>query len=50
MKKNTFYLLVGCIATAFVALFAWATEVRNPMVVEVAFVVACSICVEDLDI
>lgn len=40
MKKNTFYLVVGCIALALLAIFWYSVEVHRPVIVEVAFIVA----------
>ena len=38
MKKNSFYLLVGCIAVALLALFWYSVEIENPILIEAAFV------------
>jgi uncharacterized membrane protein len=40
MKKNTFYLVVGCIALALLAIFWYSVEVHIRFLVEVAFIVA----------
>jgi uncharacterized membrane protein len=40
MKKNTFFLVVGCIALALLAIFWYSVEVHHPFVVEAAFIVA----------
>jgi uncharacterized membrane protein len=40
MKKNSFYLLVGCIALALLALFWYSVEIHNPFVIETAFILA----------
>jgi len=40
MKKNTFYLIVGCIALALLAIFWYSIEVHIRFLVEVAFIVA----------
>ncbi|HUK37876.1 MAG TPA: DUF2178 domain-containing protein [Methanomicrobiales archaeon] len=40
MKKNTFYLLVGCIAFALLAILWYSVEVYRPPFVEIAFIVA----------
>lgn len=43
MKKNTFYLIVGCIALALLAVFWYSVEVHRPFFVETAFVIAIGI-------
>jgi len=40
MKKNTFYLIVGCIALALLAIFWYSVEVHIRFLVEIAFIVA----------
>ncbi len=40
MKKNTFYLVIGCIAIALLALFWYSVEVHRPFIVEFAFIAA----------
>lgn len=40
MKKNTFYLVVGCIAIALLAIFWYSVEVHRPYIVEAAFILA----------
>lgn len=40
MKKNSFYLIIGCIALALLALFWYSVEIHNPFVIEIAFVIA----------
>ena len=40
MKKNTFYLLTGCIALLLLGIFWYSTEVEMPLFIEVAFVIA----------
>ena len=40
MKKNTFYLIVGCIAIALVGVFWYSDVIRMPLLIEVAFIVA----------
>lgn len=40
MKKNTYFLLAGCIAIAFVAVFAWGIESHQNVLVSVAFILA----------
>ncbi len=38
MKKNTFYLIAGCIAVALLAIFWYSVEIENPFLIEGAFV------------
>jgi uncharacterized membrane protein len=40
LKKNTFYLITGCIAIALVGLFWYSDVIRMPLLIEVAFIVA----------
>ena len=44
MKKNSFYLIVGCIALALLAIFwyfvEFSVEVHRPFIIEAAFIVA----------
>jgi uncharacterized membrane protein len=40
MKKNTFYLVIGCIALALLAIFWYSVEVHIRFLVEAAFIVA----------
>ncbi len=40
MKNNSFYLLVGCIALALLAVFWYSVEIHNPFLIEIAFVAA----------
>jgi uncharacterized membrane protein len=40
MKKNTFYLIVGCIALALLAIFWYSIEIHIRFLVEIAFIVA----------
>jgi uncharacterized membrane protein len=39
MKKNTFYLLAGCIALILLAIFWYSVEIHNPLFIELAFVI-----------
>jgi uncharacterized membrane protein len=39
MKKNSFYLLVGCIAVALLAIFWYSVEIEKPILIEVAFII-----------
>ena len=43
MKKNTFYLIVGCIALALLAIFWYSIEAHSPFIIEAAFIVAIMI-------
>jgi uncharacterized membrane protein len=43
MKKNTFYLVVGCIALILLALFWYSVEIHSPLLIELAFVIAIAI-------
>lgn len=43
MKKNTFYLLIGCIALALLAILWYSVEIHRPLLIEIAFVVAITI-------
>lgn len=40
MKKNTFYLIVGCFALALLAIFWYAVELHRPFIIEAAFILA----------
>jgi uncharacterized membrane protein len=40
MKKNTFYLIVGCIALALLAVFWYSVEVHLPLIIEAAFILS----------
>jgi uncharacterized membrane protein len=40
MKKNTFYLLVGCIALILLGILWYSVEVYRPPFIEIAFVLA----------
>jgi uncharacterized membrane protein len=40
MKKNTFFLLVGCIALALLAIFWYSVEIHNALLIEIAFIAA----------
>ncbi|WP_321507386.1 DUF2178 domain-containing protein [uncultured Methanoregula sp.] len=39
MKKNTFYLFVGCIALVLLGIFWYSVEVHKALLIEVAFVI-----------
>ncbi|HVN66367.1 MAG TPA: DUF2178 domain-containing protein [Methanomicrobiales archaeon] len=40
MKKNTFYLLVGCIALTLLGIFWYSVETHRPLLIEISFVFA----------
>jgi uncharacterized membrane protein len=40
MKKNSFYLIVGCIAIVLVGLFWYSEETHMPLLIEIAFIAA----------
>jgi uncharacterized membrane protein len=40
LKKNTFYLITGCIAIALVGLFWYSDVIGMPLLIEVAFIMA----------
>ena len=39
MKKNTFYLIFGCIALALLILFWYSVELHTPLLIEIAFII-----------
>jgi len=39
MKKNSFYLIFGCIALTLLVLFWYSVELHQPLLIEVAFVI-----------
>jgi len=39
MKKNTFYLFVGCIALALLAIFWYSVEIHSPPLISLAFII-----------
>jgi uncharacterized membrane protein len=43
MKKNTFYLLIGCIALVLLALFWYSVEIHAAPLIEIAFVIGIGI-------
>jgi uncharacterized membrane protein len=43
MKKNSFYLLAGCIALALLGIFWYSVEVHRPLYIEIAFIAAVAI-------
>jgi uncharacterized membrane protein len=40
MKKNTFYLFIGCIAITLLAILWYSEQVHTPLYIEVAFIAA----------
>ena len=40
MKKNTFYLICGCIAIALLAIFWYSDEIHMVIFIELAFIIA----------
>ena len=38
MKKNSLYLLIGCIALALLAIFWYSVEINIPLFIEIAFI------------
>jgi uncharacterized membrane protein len=40
MKKNTFYLFIGCIALTLLAILWYSEKVHTPLFIELAFIVA----------
>jgi len=43
MKKNTFYLIIGCIALALLAIFWYSVELHIPIFIEIAFVIGIAL-------
>lgn len=43
MKKNTFYLMCGCIALILLAIFWYSVEIHNPFFIEIAFLVGIAL-------
>ena len=43
MKKNTFYLLIGCIAIALVFTFWYSDEIHSPLLIMGAFIIAVAL-------
>ena len=39
MKKNTFYLIFGCIALALLVIFWYSVELHTPLLIEIAFII-----------
>jgi len=40
MQRNTFYILIGCIALALLAIFWYSIEIHLPLLIIIAFIVA----------
>ena len=40
MKKNAFYIVIGCIALLLLGIFSYSVEIDKPWPIEVAFVIA----------
>jgi uncharacterized membrane protein len=40
MKKNTFYLLIGCIALALLVILWYSVETHLPLLIEITFIAA----------
>ena len=43
MKKNTFYLIFGCIALALLIVFWYSVELHTPLLIEIAFVIGIAL-------
>jgi uncharacterized membrane protein len=43
MKKNTFYLIFGCIALALLAIFWYSVELHAPLLIEIAFIIGIAL-------
>jgi uncharacterized membrane protein len=43
MKKNTFFLIVGCIALALLVIFWYSVELHIPLFIEIAFVIGIAL-------
>jgi uncharacterized membrane protein len=40
MKKNGFYLLIGCVALALLGILWYSVEVHRPLIIEISFIIA----------
>jgi uncharacterized membrane protein len=40
MKKNSFYLIIGCLAFALLTIFWYSIEIHNSPLIEIAFIAA----------
>ncbi|MCK9579734.1 MAG: DUF2178 domain-containing protein [Methanoregula sp.] len=43
MKKNSFYVLTGCIALVLLAVFWYSVEIHNPIPIEIVFVAGIAV-------
>ncbi len=43
MKKNGFYLIVGCIAVILLAIFWYSVEIEKPILIEVSFIIGVAV-------
>ena len=43
MKKNTFYLLIGCLALALLAILWYSVEIHHPLLIEISFIAAIAV-------
>jgi uncharacterized membrane protein len=43
MKKNTFYLIVGCIAVALLGIFWYSVELHAALLIEIAFIIGIAL-------
>jgi uncharacterized membrane protein len=43
MKKNTFYLIIGCIALALLFIFWYSVELHTALLIEIAFIVGIAL-------
>ena len=43
MKKNTFYLVAGCIALALLLIFWYSVELHTPLLIEIAFIIGIAL-------
>jgi uncharacterized membrane protein len=43
MKKNTFYLVCGCIALALLFIFWYSVELHTPLLIEIAFIIGIAL-------
>ena len=43
MKKNTFYLVGGCIALALLLIFWYSVELHTPLLIEIAFIIGIAL-------
>jgi uncharacterized membrane protein len=43
MKKNAFYLFIGCLALILLALFWYSVEIIHPIVIEIAIIIGISV-------